>query len=189
MPHSFFAMLGRMKYINRWGLMRSVGRENISEHTLDVAYITHALCSIRNRSFGENLDCGKAVLYAMYHDCTEILTGDMPTPVKYKNEVLTEAYKEVEHQAAGRLLSRLPGELLPDFEPWFTIDPEYAPIVKAADKLSALIKCIEERKMGNCEFDRAYETTLKALSRMNLPEVEIFVRDFIPAYSLTLDEL
>ena len=189
MGYSFFAMLGRMKYISRWGLMRSTHGENLSEHTLDVAYIAHALCAIHNSRFGGSLDCGQAVLYALYHDCSEILTGDMPTPVKYQNRVLQDAYKEVERDAARRLLTRLPQDLRPGFQPWFQPDGEYRSLVKAADKLSALIKCIEERKAGNSEFDRAYETTLESLRAMDMPEVEVFIREFIPAYSLTLDEL
>ena len=189
MGYSFFAMLGRMKYIARWGLMRSTHSENLSEHTLDVAYIAHALCAIRNRRFGGALDCGQAVLYALYHDCSEIITGDMPTPVKYQNQVLRAAYKEVEQGASQRLLSRLPEDLVPAFASCFQPPEEYRALIKAADKLSALIKCIEERKAGNSEFDRAYQTTLDTLQAMDLPEVEVFLREFIPPYSLTLDEL
>ncbi len=189
MGYSFFAMLGRMKYISRWGLMRSTHSENLSEHTLDVAYICHALCAIRNSRFGGSVDCGQAVLYALYHDCSEILTGDMPTPVKYQNRMLRDAYREVERDAAQRLLTRLPEDLRPGFAPWFEAPEEYHALVKAADKLSALIKCVEEKKAGNSEFDRAYRTTLDSLRAMELPEVEIFLQEFIPAYSMTLDEL
>ena len=189
MSHSFFAMLGRMRYINRWGLMRSTHRESLSEHTLDVAYLTHALCAIGNSRFGKSLDCGHAVLAALYHDCSEILTGDMPTPVKYQTPSLRAAYKDVEQEATRRLLSRLPQDLQSAFQPWFEPSEKYQMLVKAADKLSALIKCLEEEKAGNSEFSQAKATTLKSLQTMDLPEVEVFLKEFLPAYSLTLDEL
>lgn len=188
MASSFFAMLGRMKHITRWGLMHSTRRENLSEHSLETAYLAHALTVLGNRRFGRELDPGKAVLYAIYHDCSEILTGDLPTPVKYQNEALRSAYKAVEEEAASRLLDKLPPELSEDFVPWFRIPAEYAPIVKAADKLSALIKCQEEKNSGNREFDRAWETTLASLRGMALPEADAFLEEFFPAYAKTLDE-
>lgn len=188
MASSFFAMLGRMKHISRWGLMHSTRRENLSEHSLDVAYLAHALTVLGNRRFGKQLDPGKAVLYAIYHDCSEILTGDLPTPVKYKNEALRSAYKAVEEEAASRLLGKLPQEFQEDFSPWFSVPEEYAPIIKAADKLSALIKCQEEKNSGNREFDRAWETTMASLRAMGLPESEAFLEEFFPAYGQTLDE-
>lgn len=188
MDNAFFAILSRMKYIARWGLMRGTRQENLSEHTLEVAYLAHALVALGNRRFGRDLDPGKAVLYALYHDCSEIITGDLPTPVKYHDETLRDAYKRVEAEAAGRLLEKLPPELAGDFAPCFDIPEEYAPIIKAADKLSALIKCQEERGVGNHEFDSAYETTLASLRRMALPEVEAFLAEFFPAYGYTLDE-
>ena len=188
MASSFFAMLGRMKHISRWGLMHSTRRENLSEHSLDVAYLAHALTVLGNRRFGKQLDPGKAVLYAIYHDCSEILTGDLPTPVKYKNEALRSAYKAVEEEAASRLLGKLPREFQEDFSPWFSVPEEYAPIIKAADKLSALIKCQEEKNSGNREFDRAWETTMASLRAMDLPEAEAFLEEFFPAYGQTLDE-
>lgn len=188
MDNAFFAILSRMKNIARWGLMRGTRQENLSEHTLEVAYLTHALVVLGNRRFGRDLDPGRAVLYAIYHDCSEILTGDLPTPVKYHNDTLRTAYKAVEAEAAGRLLQKLPPELREDFAPCFDIPPDYAPLVKAADKLSALIKCQEERGSGNREFDRAYETTLASLHRMALPEAETFLTEFFPAYGYTLDD-
>lgn len=188
MASSFFAMLGRMKHISRWGLMHSTRRENLSEHSLDVAYLAHALTVLGNRRFGKQLDPGKAVLYAIYHDCSEILTGDLPTPVKYKNEALRSAYKAVEEEAASRLLGKLPREFREDFSPWFLVPEEYVPIIKAADKLSALIKCQEEKNSGNREFDRAWETTMASLRAMDLPEAEAFLEEFFPAYGQTLDE-
>ena len=189
MSYSFFAMISRMKHILRWGLMRNSAPENLSEHTLEVAYLTHALAALHNQRTGQQLDCGSAVLYALYHDCSEILTGDMPTPVKYRNPQLKAAYKAVEAEAAGQLLERLPPELRPQFAPWFAPSGDYRQLVKAADKLSALIKCIQERKMGNTEFETAYQSTLASLRAMELPEVEDLLTQFLPAYSLTLDQL
>lgn len=190
MKYSFFALLSRMKHILRWGLMRNSISENLSEHTLEVAYITHALTSSYNKNHpSAPLDCGQAVLYALYHDCSEILTGDMPTPVKYRDPQLKVAYKAVEREAQMQLISRLPETMQADFVPCFTPEGDYRLLVKAADKLSALIKCTEERKMGNSEFETAYVSTLAALKQMNLPEVEGFLADFLPSYSLTLDEL
>ena len=188
MDNAFFAILSRMKTIARWGLMRGTRQENLSEHTLEVAYMTHALVSLGNQRFGRQLDPGQAVLYALYHDCSEILTGDLPTPVKYHNDALRTAYKAVEAEAAGRLLQKLPPELRQDFAPCFDIPADYAPLVKAADKLSALIKCQEEKSSGNHEFDRAYETTLASLRQMALPEAEAFLAEFFPAYGYTLDD-
>lgn len=188
MDNAFFAILSRMKTIARWGLMRGTRQENLSEHTLEVAYLTHALVSLGNRRFGRQLDPGQAVLYALYHDCSEILTGDLPTPVKYHNDALRTAYKAVEAEAADRLLQKLPPELRQDFAPCFDIPADYAPLVKAADKLSALIKCQEEKSSGNHEFDRAYETTLASLRQMALPEAEAFLAEFFPAYGYTLDD-
>ena len=188
MDNAFFAILSRMKTIARWGLMRGTRQENLSEHTLEVAYLTHALVSLGNQRLGRQLDPGQAVLYALYHDCSEILTGDLPTPVKYHNDALRTAYKAVEAEAAGRLLQKLPPELRQDFAPCFDIPADYAPLVKAADKLSALIKCQEAKSSGNHEFDRAYETTLASLRQMALPEAEAFLAEFFPAYGYTLDD-
>ena len=188
MDNAFFAILSRMKTIARWGLMRGTRQENLSEHTLEVAYLTHALVSLGNQRFGRQLDPGRAVLYALYHDCSEILTGDLPTPVKYHHDALRPAYQAVEAEAAGRLLQKLPPELRQDFAPCFDIPADYAPLVKAADKLSALIKCQEEKSSGNHEFDRAYETTLASLRQMALPEAEAFLAEFFPAYGYTLDD-
>lgn len=182
--HAFFAMLSRMKYISRWGLMRNARSENLCEHTLDVAYIAHALALL------SGIPPEKAVLHALYHDCTEIITGDMPTPVKYKSPALRESYRQIEDEAAQRLLNTLPPSLTDAYRPYFsTPDPETARIVKAADKLSALIKCIEELRMGNNDFQTAHDAQLQALHAMDLPAVEIFLRDFLPAYELNLDEM
>ncbi len=182
--YGFFAMLSRMKYINRWGLMRNSRQENLSEHTLEVAYLAHALAAL------SGADPGRAVLCALYHDCGEILTGDMPTPVKYNNARIRESYKEIERAAQDRLLSMLPQKLAESYTPYFfEVDEQILRIVKAADKLSALIKCIEEIRMGNDDFVRARQAQLEALRKMQLPAVEIFLKEYLPSYELTLDEL
>ena len=189
MNEKFFALISRMRYIGRWGLMRSTAPENLSEHTLEVAYLTHALIVLGNRRLGEDLDPGQGVLYALYHDCSEILTGDMPTPVKYGSAGLKDAYKEVEEQAAARLLKKLPEDLVPDYAACFRIPEAYAPYVKAADKLSAYIKCVEEVKAGNGEFRDAAAQARAALESFGLPEVDYFLETFMDSFSLTLDEL
>lgn len=181
-----------MKYIDRWGLMRCTRNETLSEHTLETAMLAHALAEIGNSRFGKQLDCGKAALMAMYHDCAEIITGDLPTPVKYHDAAIKSAYDEIESAAIERLLLMLPDDLRPAFAGYICPDEEgialYEPIVKAADKLSALIKCIEEQKAGNSEFKKAYETTLSHPS-LKLSEAEVFIEEFLPAYRLTLDEI
>lgn len=190
MQSGFFAMLSRMKYISRWALMRNTERENLSEHSLETAVIAHALAVIGNTRFGRNVNPERAALLAVYHDVPEILTGDMPTPVKYYNPQIREAYGEVERVAGERMLSMLPEDLREGFRP-LLIQDEHSPegrLVKAADKLSALIKCIEERKAGNNEFVCAERSTMQSLEAMDLPEVKVFLEEFIPAYSLTLDE-
>lgn len=196
MDNTFFAAVSRMKYITRWALMRSSREENLSEHSLETAIIAHALCVIGNVRYGKLLDEKKAALIGMYHDASEIITGDMPTPVKYCSPGIRDAYKEVERHADETLLEKLPEDLRPVYEDIFTPSgtPEDAylrRLVKAADKLSALIKCIEEEKSGNTEFSTAMETTKAAVSRMaeELPEVQDFVTEFLPAYGGTLDEL
>lgn len=192
MGHSFFAMYGRMKYINRWALMRNTRNENISEHSADVAAIAHALAVIGNIRLGKNLNAEKAALFGLYHDMPEILTGDMPTPVKYYSEQMIEAYAQVEENASRKLLSMLPEDMRAYYEAAFfkQDEDEYLwKIVKAADKISALIKCIDEKKAGNTEFTKALESTQKSIKKMKLPEAEEFMNDFIPAFYLTLDEL
>ena len=187
-------MMSRMKYIDRWALMRNSYTENISEHSLEVSMLTHALCVIGNKRLGKKLDAEKAVLVALYHDASEIITGDMPTPVKYFNKELKQAYKEVEAIADDKLLDKLPKDLRPSYDKIFKGDngPNEAymrKLVNAADKLSALIKCIEERNSGNHEFDSAYESTRATLEAMDVPAVDDFLNEFLPAYELTLDEI
>lgn len=185
----FFAMLWRMRYICRWGLMRNVRSESLSEHTLDVAYLVHALAAIGNVRLGKRYDYGRLVMLALYHDTAEIITGDMPTPVKYHNSELMSAYKSMETAASKRLLDLLPDDLLPQFTHLYSPQGAERLIIKAADKLSALIKCMEEIRAGNHEFDSAYRSTLKAINELGLEECEIFMQEFLPAYGLTLDEL
>ena len=199
MGYSFFATVSRMKYIERWALMRSSRAEDLSEHSLEVAMLAHALCTIGNVRYGRELDAGRAALAGLYHDASEIITGDMPTPVKYYNRTLKTAYKEVEHAAEEELLQRLPEDLRPVYDGIFrgtdAKDPEKEAylrrLVKAADKLSAMIKCIEEEKAGNTEFRTAGRSTMKTLENMaeELPELRDFLQDFLPSYGKTLDEL
>ena len=189
--YSFFAMMSRLKYINRWALMRNSREENLSEHSLEVAMLSHALCTIGNKRFGNTLNADRAALIGLYHDATEIITGDMPTPVKYFNSNIKIVYKEIEHTACGKLLSILPEDLRGEYEAIFEPTDEYKyekALVKAADKLSAYIKCLDEKKAGNNEFLQAEKATFKAVKELNLEEVEVFMKEFMPAYSRTLDE-
>jgi 5'-deoxynucleotidase len=191
MKNSFFAMMSRMKLIKRWGLMRNTRSENLAEHSFDTACIAHALALLRNTRFGGDADVCRVVMLAMYHDSAEIFTGDMPTPVKYFNSGIRGAYKDVEKASLDRLLSYLPDDIRGAYEDVMVpneYDHELWRIVKAADKLSALVKCIEESKAGNCEFRQAASVQEQYLKDMNLPEVDCFMREFLPAYGLTLDE-
>lgn len=186
----FYAMISRMKYIDRWGLMNNTKTENISEHSLETAILAHALVSIANVRLGERLDADKAAVIALFHDAGEIITGDMPTPIKYYNPAIKNAYKAVEKVAEERLISMLPEDLQEVYRPVIAnSDEELERYVKAADKLSALIKCIEEVRMGNNEFLKAKESTEKALEQMELPALKVFMKECLPSYYLTLDEL
>lgn len=188
MSYHFYAMLSRMKNIYRWGLMRNTKQENLSEHSLEVAFVAHALAVIHNRRFGGNVDANKIAATAMFHDTTEIITGDMPTPIKYYNPEIRSVYKQIESVAGDRLLNMLPEDLRGDFEDFYNIDPDTVKFIKAADKLSALIKCTEELNMGNREFSAARKSTLKAVKEMKLPEAEVFLKEFMDSFSLPLDE-
>ena len=191
-PSHFFAQLARMKLIYRWPLMRNVQKENISEHSLQVAMVAHALALIENRKFGGNLNQERAALMALYHDATEVLTGDLPTPIKYHNPAIATEYKKIETLAEQRLLEMLPAEFVDDYRPLLdsgSQDPELTRVVKAADTLCAYSKCLEELAAGNKEFvvaKRRLETILD--SRMT-PAVRYFMEIFIPSFSLTLDEI
>lgn len=186
----FFALISRMKYINRWGLMRNAVTENISEHSLETAFIAHVLALYRNVRFGGNVDPERTALLAMYHDVTEIITGDLPTPVKYYNEEIKRQYGRVEEIAGEKIVGYLPEDLREYYRPLMGKTEEESELwllVKAADKLSALIKCIEERNMGNLDFANAEQSTLQAVHDMKLPEAEEFIKEFLPSYGLTLD--
>lgn len=191
MDKHFFAMHSRMKYINRWALMRNTQTENISEHSNDVAVIAHAIAVIKNIRFGGSVNAERAALFGLYHDMPEIITGDMPTPVKYHSEKLHEEFLQVENQACEKLLSMLPDDMRGYYEDCFfhKSEDEYLwKIVKAADKIAALIKCIEEQNAGNREFDSAFRATKASIEKIQLPEVQAFVDEFIPSFGLSLDE-
>ena len=190
--YGFFALLSRMKYINRWGLMRANRNENLSEHTLDTAFLVHALCAIANKKYNSKVNVEAVITATLYHDASEILTGDMPTPVKYNNSDLKIAYKKTEADAQNRLVELLPVELKDEIGKYIkcnNLTEHEKQILKAADRISAIVKCIEEEQAGNNEFIGAKKTQLKALNEMHLPEVEYFIKYMLPCYKLTLDEL
>lgn len=191
MDYSFFAYLSRMRYITRWSLMRNALDENIQEHSHMVAVLAHALGVIRRDVFGVDCDPAEYAAVALYHDSSEILTGDLPTPIKYHSREIREAYAQIEQLACDKLLATLPEELRAAFGDVMTGERarQCRDLVKAADKLSAYIKCIEERKAGNDEFLQAEKQTRAALEESALPEVAYFLEHFIPAFELTLDEL
>ena len=191
MANEFYALMGRMRNINRWSLMRNTFSENIQEHSHQVAILAHALALIRREVLGlpspEPNECAVA---ALYHDATETLTGDLPTPIKYYNPEIKSAYKQVEHIAAERLLDMLPEQLRPHYAPFvMEEDREIAIIVKEADKLSAYIKCVEEQKAGNSEFESAARQTMDAMYAMERPELNWFIRECLTPFSLNLDQL
>lgn len=190
--YHFFAMLSRMKYINRWGLMRNTRNENICEHSLEVALVAHSLAMIGNAKYGKNYDAERAAMLAVLHDASEIITGDMPTPVKYHSEEIRTAYAEVEDMAVEHLVSMLPEELRPAYRELMTQngerDGELKPLVKAADRISAVIKCIEERNNGNRDFSKAEQTITESIADMHLPEADYFMKEFLPSYGLTVEE-
>ena len=191
MANEFYALMGRMKYITRWGLMRNTFSENIQEHSHQVAVLAHALALIRRdilKLEGPNPD--RCAVAALYHDASEILTGDLPTPIKYYNPDIKHAYKQVERIAGERLLDMLPPALRESYAPLvLEDDEEVLPIVKAADKLSAYIKCVEEQKAGNTEFDSAERATMESLRQMELPELQWFIDNCLEAFALNLDQL
>ena len=191
MANEFFALLGRMRYITRWGLMRNTFSENIQEHSHQVAVLAHALALIRRDVLHlDGPDPDRCAVAAIYHDASEILTGDLPTPIKYYNPEIRNAYKEVERIAGNRLLDMLPPQLRPSYEHLVLEDDEAVnPIVKAADKLSAYIKCVEEQKAGNTEFDSAAGQIMEAMKDMERPELDWFLDNCLEAFSMTVDQL
>ena len=190
MRSHFFAYVSRMRFIQRWALMRNTAPENVQEHSHQVAVLAHALAVIRNEKFGGHVDPGAVAVAALYHDASEIFTGDMPTPIKYDNPAIQGAYRDVEKMAEQKLLGMLPQELREVYAPILTVpDEETRRLVKAADKLSAHIKCLEELKAGNLEFRQAAEQTRRALESYDLPEVRYFIDIFLESFSLSLDEL
>ena len=191
MANEFFALMGRMRYITRWGLMRNTFSENLTEHSYMTAVLAHALALIRRDILKlEGPDPDRCAVAALYHDASEILTGDLPTPVKYYNADIKSAYKQVEHIAGNRVLDMLPQELRSSYEhDVLETDAEVKPIVKAADKLSAHIKCLEEQKTGNTEFDFAAKQTWDAMKNMARPELEWFLEHCLGAFSMNLDQL
>ncbi|MBO5260859.1 MAG: 5'-deoxynucleotidase [Coprococcus sp.] len=197
MEYNFFALISRMKYIDRWALMKNSREENLCEHSLEVSMISHALATIGNVRYGKNLNAEKAALIGLYHDASEIITGDMPTPVKYYNDQIKNAFKDVEDIACHTLLEKLPEDLRPAYEDIFFKNTDNDgdiylwKLIKAADKLSALIKCMEETNSGNTEFSSAMSTIMTSVSQLSstYPEVNDFVCQFLPAYGKTLDEL
>lgn len=190
--NGFFAMMTRMRNIARWGLMRNSIQENLAEHSFDTAVTAHALALIGKEQFGRDIDPGKIAAAALFHDAPEIITGDLPTPVKYNNPEICTAYKSIEHAAADSLLRMLPDSLRPHYRLLMTMeedDPETYRYVKAADKISAYIKCVEELRSGNDEFRRAAVQTRQAIREMHFPEADYYMEQFAPAFALNLDEL
>ena len=190
MSYSFFACLSRLKLIRRWSLMRNTVPENDAEHSLQVAMIAHALAVIARDRYGKQIDPEHVLSLAVYHDATEVMTGDLPTPVKYHNDELRGAYHRLEELSADRLLELLPEDMQPAFTPYMKQESGYDhTLVKAADRISAFIKCMEEQRAGNREFDYAAENIRKSIAAIDLPEVRDFLADFLPAFDMTLDEL
>lgn len=189
--YKFFAFLSRMKHIKRWSLMRSVREENIMEHSQQVAVMAHALALVSNKYFGGNVNVEKTVLLAQYHETGEVITGDLPTPIKYFNPEIRDAYKDLEKNACVKILDMLPEDLRDDYREYVIQDEntEERRLVKLADRLAAYLKCVEEIKAGNSEFKKAKATIEKELKNARRPEVDYFLKEFAPAFELTLDEL
>ena len=191
MQHHFYAYMARMKLIKRWGLRHNTREENDQEHSLQVAMIAHALAVYKNRRYGGNVDVEKVLLYALYHEAAEVITGDLASPIKYFNPGIRDAYKAIERMASEKLLDYLPEDFQEDFRALLFPDEESCEwrIVKAADRISAYVKCLEEYGYGNREFLTAQENIRASISRMNMPEAEDFMREFAPSFMLPLDAL
>ncbi len=191
MSYNFYAYLSRMRYIERWSMMHSSVKENIMEHSEQVAQIAHALALIRNKFFGGSANADRCVSLAVFHECSEVITGDLPTPIKYYNNDIKVAYKNIEEVANVKLLTMLPEEFKEEYASLIMPDEtsvEYR-IAKAADKLSAYLKCVEELKVGNKEFQKAEKSIRKELEKLNMPEVDYFIENFLSGFKKTLDEL
>jgi 5'-deoxynucleotidase len=189
---SFYAYLSRLRWIKRWGLKRNAHAENVMEHSWEVSVIAHTLALIKNRYFQGNVDANAVAAAALYHDVTEVITGDLPTPIKYHSEEISSAYKQIERQAEKELLALLPAELQADFQVLIHHDkmpPEHVQIIKAADKISAYLKCQAELKAGNSEFETAAEQLALIIGASEQPEVAFFMKTFAPSCGLTLDGL
>lgn len=192
MSNSFYAMIFRQKHIKRWGLMRNSSQESLSEHTMETAVLAHALALIGNKFFGRNYIPERAAALALYHDAPEVLTGDLPTPIKYFSSDIRSGYAEIERHAVQTLLGKLPDELKDEYRELLSPgekDEKYKNILKAADKLCAYIKCIEEEKCGNSEFKSARISTERALESMACPELEYFMKEMLPEFGKNIDEL
>ena len=191
MHHHFFAYMSRMKYINRWGLMRNTLPENDMEHALQTAMVAHALALIANTRYGKHYDAGQVMALALYHDGSEVITGDLPTPVKHNNPAIQQEYGKLEEIANQKLLSMLPPDLVPAYEPLIRHDEtaEEWHLVKAADRICAYIKCVEEKKAGNMEFENAGYSVRRSIEKIDLPEVKDFMRECVPGFGMTLDEI
>ena len=191
MPSHFYAYMARMKFIKRWGLRRNTREENDQEHSLQVAMIAHALCMLRNARYGGQVDPGKAVILAVYHEAAEVITGDLASPIKYFNPGIRQAYKDIERLAGEKLISYLPQDLREDYRPLLFPEQDSLEwrIVKAADKISAYLKCLEELGYGNDEFVKAEKAILSEIQANPLPEVQDFMGEFAPRFALTLDAL
>jgi len=192
MDSHFFAYMYRLRFIERWSLMRNVVRENVAEHSFHVALLTHVLCTISNEIFGNNVPTDKAVSAALFHDATEVFTGDIPTPVKHHNPDILANFREIEHLAAGRLLQMIPEPLRHMYEPLIDgkkTSTDYTIFVKAADLLDAYLKCVTELSAGNREFGVAKKQIEKSIQQLNMPEVEYFLQHMAPSLEKTLDEL
>lgn len=191
MQHHFYAYMARMKLIKRWGLRHNTREENDQEHSLQVTMIAHALAMYKNRRYGGNVDVEKVLLYALYHEAAEVITGDLASPIKYFNPGIRDAYKSIERMASEKLLEYLPEDMKEDFRALLFPDEESYEwrIVKAADRISAYVKCLEEYGYGNREFLTAQENIRASISQMNMPEAEDFMREFAPSFMLPLDAL
>ena len=192
MSFNFFAYMARMKFIRRWGLMRSINEENIAEHSAQVAQLAHALALIKNKLFGGELNADRIATMALYHETSEVMTGDLPTPIKYYNDEIKRSYKEIEHIANERLIATLPPEFRADYRELIEVDADSYEhkLIKAADKIAAYVKCLEELKSGNREFAMAAETLLGEVEKFRfMPEVAYFCDTYLETFNLTLDEM